>query len=124
GLWSVGIGGHINPSDADDHVAGGPYWRQAIWNGRQRELAEEFPSALNGKSRFLGLIHESRSAVGRVHLGAVFVHDLLSRPNETGIELTGMQWIANGDIGNAAWPLHKFELWSQLSLLLLGATSQ
>jgi len=120
GLWSVGIGGHVNPVDhsspAPDRRA---LWREALWTGLRRELAEEFPAATAGATRFLGLIHESRTEVGRVHLGAVFLHEVNAIPDEPGPELAGLQWLPRAALGHGGWPLDRFELWSRLALQLL-----
>lgn len=119
GCWSLGVGGHVNPQDdpsvETDRTTS---WRNRIWSGLQRELQEEFPAAVRGTTEFLGLIHESRSAVGRVHLGAVFLHRPAGPPGEPGPELTGLQWLCPSEIGQAGWPLDRFELWSQLALQL------
>lgn len=119
GLWSLGIGGHINPQDkCSASGAAEAGWQQLLWRGLRRELVEEFPSAAEGRTTFLGLIHEHHSVVGRVHLGAVFLHlpDHCNGP--VGPEISGQQWIPQARIGSAEWPLEQFELWSQLALQL------
>ncbi len=115
GLWSLGIGGHINPIDGDT----GASWREWLWNGLRRELAEEFPAAVTGRTRFLGLIHESCTAVGRVHLGAVFLHEPETWNVAPGSELTDLRWLRVDELGGAEWPRARFELWSELALTLL-----
>lgn len=122
GLWSIGLGGHINPQD---HTAASAdhdlrrFWQHTIWSGLRRELHEEFPAAACGATRFLGLIHESRTAVGRVHLGAVFLHSVSAPAAAPGPELTGLQWLPRANLGHGDWPLERFELWSRLALQLL-----
>lgn len=123
GLWSLGLGGHVHPTDGPADPRGRlPGWRDWLWNGLRRELAEEYPGAVPGATRFLGLIHESRSAVGRVHLGVVFLHDAALDPGPPGEELTGLCWVPADALGRGAWPLERFELWSQLALQLLLST--
>jgi len=120
GLWSVGIGGHINPVDhSGDGTDLRALWREALWTGLRRELAEEFPAATEGATRFLGLIHESRTEVGRVHLGAVFLHEINTINAAPGPELAGLQWLPRAALGQGDWPLDCFELWSRLALQLL-----
>lgn len=102
--------------------ANGWSWRDCLWAGFQRELAEEFPGATPGHTRFLGLVHENRSVVGRVHLGAVFVHDAASIEGKPGAELASLRWLSPQDIGSSNCPLERFELWSQQSLKLLQAS--
>lgn len=121
GLWSVGIGGHINPEDhVRDITDPRTLWRDALWTGLRRELAEEFPAAAEGATRFLGLIHESRTEVGRVHLGVVFLHEVHAVTAAPGPELAGLQWLPRTTLGHGDWPLERFELWSRLALQLLA----
>jgi len=118
GLWSLGIGGHINPVDGKiaDALPKNDSWHALLWNGMRRELEEEYPAAVKGETRFLGLIHESQTAVGRVHLGAVFLHAIDIIDADPGAELKGLRWLDQGQIGILDWPLERFELWSQLAL--------
>lgn len=117
GVRSLGIGGHVNPVDARER-AGLPFsWRRVLWNGFQRELTEELPAAVPGSTRFLGLIHESQSAVGRVHLGLAFLHQTSTPAPMDGGELGDVEW--------TRWPWEVEasedapELWSKLALSLL-----
>lgn len=114
--WSIGIGGHVNrvdsTSDSSDPTT---QWRSTLWNGLRRELAEEYPGATTGVTRFLGLVHESLTPVGRVHLGMVFVHEPDVIEGMPGAELSGFQWISPALIGSKEWPIQRFETWSQLA---------
>jgi predicted NUDIX family phosphoesterase len=119
GLWSLGIGGHINSKDAESTPMGSEGWGQTLWNGLRRELAEEYPGAACGETQFIGLIHESQTAVGRVHIGAAFLHQVSGASFEFGNELAGLHWLPRAEIGAGEWPLERFELWSRLALDLL-----
>lgn len=120
GLWSLGVGGHINPVDrAENPATGVTVWRQTLWNGLRRELSEEFPAASGGATHFLGLINEEQTDVGRVHLGAVFVHEAKDPAADPGEELEGLRWLPHEVIGRGDWPMERFELWSRLALQLL-----
>jgi predicted NUDIX family phosphoesterase len=66
-LYSLGVGGHINPED----VANG----DPVLDGMRREWEEEVAYAGRVEARLLGLIHEESAPVGRVHLGVVFLVD-------------------------------------------------
>lgn len=66
--WSIGIGGHLNPGDAD--IAG----------GLAREWREEIAADFEPRHRFVGLLNDDTTEVGRVHLGVVFVADANGRP--------------------------------------------
>lgn len=81
---SIGIGGHISEADA----AGGsdPYL-----TGMQRELAEEVTIRCEYSERRVGLIYDSTTEVGRVHLGVVHILELEEQrvePNEEDISDT------------------------------------
>lgn len=65
--YSIGIGGHLNPGDAD--VAG----------GLRREWQEEIEADFVPAFRFMGLLNDDDTDVGSVHLGAVFMADAASR---------------------------------------------
>ena len=119
GLWSLGVGGHVNPPDAASAPMGRGYWGQTLWSGLRRELAEEYPGAALGETQFVGLIHESQTAVGRVHIGAVFLHQVSGSSFEFGSELAGLRWLPRSEIGVGEWPLERFEMWSRLALELL-----
>ena len=64
-LYSLGVGGHINPEDVAD---GDP-----LTSGMRREWEEEVVYRGSFEARLLGLIHEESAPVGRVHLGVVFL---------------------------------------------------
>lgn len=66
-LYSLGVGGHINPED----VTGG----DPVLDGMRREWEEEVVYRGQLRPRPLGLIHEESAPVGRVHLGVVFLVD-------------------------------------------------
>ena len=64
-LYSLGVGGHINP---DDVANGDP-----VGDGMRREWEEEVVYTGAFEARPLGLIHEESAPVGRVHLGLVYL---------------------------------------------------
>jgi predicted NUDIX family phosphoesterase len=66
-LWTIGIGGHLNPGDGD--IAG----------GLAREWREEIVAGFIPDHRFIGLLNDDTTEVGQVHLGAVFVGDAAGR---------------------------------------------
>jgi predicted NUDIX family phosphoesterase len=67
-LWSIGVGGHLNPGDGG--VAG----------GLLREWHEEIEADFDPQPVLLGLLNDDTTDVGRVHLGVVFVADAAGRP--------------------------------------------
>jgi predicted NUDIX family phosphoesterase len=67
-LWSIGVGGHLNPGDGD--VAG----------GLLREWREEIDAAFVPDFEPVGLLNDDTTAVGAVHVGFVFAADAAGRP--------------------------------------------
>ena len=75
GSWSIGIGGHVEPEDqlAGAQIDGGRFFAQALC----RELREEitFGDLEIPAARFLGLINDDSTEVGRVHAGLAYALD-------------------------------------------------
>jgi predicted NUDIX family phosphoesterase len=69
-LWSIGVGGHLNPGDGD------------VEGGLRREWAEEVVAAFEPAFEPVGLLNDDTTPVGAVHLGIVFVADAAGRPVE------------------------------------------
>ncbi len=65
--WSIGVGGHLNPGDAN------------LDGGLRREWAEELVADFVPEFRFVGLLNDDTTPVGQVHLGAVFIADAAGR---------------------------------------------
>lgn len=82
GLWSIGLGGHIEP--VDDHqpaLAGWPAEARAeafFAAALHRELTEELSiqQGLAIEPRLLGLLNDDATQVGEVHAGLVYVWDV------------------------------------------------
>nr|NJM01434.1 phosphoesterase [Desulfobacula sp.] len=113
-LWSVGIGGHINPID---RVGRDTSFRQILMAGMERELNEELENRpLNEPPDFMGVISEDITDVGKVHLGAVF-RILTEYPEKylPGAELFQFTWTKTESL----YALN-LELWSSLALCLLS----
>lgn len=66
-LYSLGVGGHINPGDLEH---GDP-----IADGLRREFDEECVYEGQFEARLLGLLNDESSPVSKVHLGVVFLVD-------------------------------------------------
>jgi predicted NUDIX family phosphoesterase len=67
-LWSIGVGGHINPGDG------------GVVGGLEREWREEIDAGFALEPRFLGLLNDDSTPVGRVHVGLVFATDAAGLP--------------------------------------------
>ncbi len=109
-LWSIGVGGHVNPGDGG--VAG----------GLRREWHEEIEAAFEPDVSLFGLLNDDTTDVGRVHLGVVFVADAAGRPlavRETS-KLTG----ALAGAAEVRAVVDRLETWSQLVFERLDGPSQ
>jgi predicted NUDIX family phosphoesterase len=100
--WSIGVGGHLNPGDGD------------VDGGLRREWSEEVEAAFVPEFRFVGLLNDDTTDVGRVHIGLVFEADAAARPvavRETE-KLTG----SFVDLSAVREVYDGLETWSQLIL--------
>jgi predicted NUDIX family phosphoesterase len=83
GRHSIGLGGHIEPGDEPSRGGSANRTGELIVRGLMRELGEELAlaeGAAFGSPRFLGLINDDRSEVGRVHLGLAFEVPVAAAP--------------------------------------------
>jgi predicted NUDIX family phosphoesterase len=108
---SVGLGGHINPSDGTD-----PYR-----TGLLRELREEVECPPPVTERVLGLIYDPRTPVGQVHVGVVHRFELpqpTAHIREAGLHAHGFAPLAE------LLRLHdELETWSQFVVQHLLAST-
>lgn len=66
--YSIGVGGHVNPGDAD------------VLGGLKREWREEIDADFVPEFVPLGLLNDDSNPVGAVHLGLVYAADAAGRP--------------------------------------------
>ncbi len=113
-LRSIGVGGHIEPSEARDPGAATAAW-DLITAAALREIDEEVrvdspaPLAL----RYAGLLNDESNEVGTVHTGVVFVADL---PPEATVTVRETDVLAGRFEALAALradPSIPFETWSR-----------
>ena len=64
-LYSLGIGGHVNPADGE---SGDP-----VLGGLRREWAEEIRCPSPATARLVAALNDDSSPVSKVHLGLVFL---------------------------------------------------
>jgi predicted NUDIX family phosphoesterase len=64
-LYSLGVGGHINPGDG---ARGDP-----VIGGLEREWAEEVVCSSPATARLVAMLNDDTTPVSRVHLGLVFL---------------------------------------------------
>ena len=65
-LYSLGVGGHINPEDVEGA-------RDPIEAGLRREWEEEVVYTGDFEHRLMGAINDTSTEVGRVHFGLIFL---------------------------------------------------
>jgi predicted NUDIX family phosphoesterase len=66
-LYSIGVGGHLNPGDG------------SVLAGLRREWQEEIEAEFVPAFAYLGLLNDDTVEVGSVHLGVVYVADAAGR---------------------------------------------
>jgi predicted NUDIX family phosphoesterase len=102
--FSLGIGGHIN--DAEQSAP------DLVDAGLQRELSEEISLSEGYKLTPLGIIYDSTTPVGRVHLGVVYELDACDqnfRLNEP--DLMTAKWVSSDELRGYR---DRMETWSQI----------
>ena len=99
-LWSIGVGGHLNPGDRD--LAG----------GLRREWREEVRATFEPAFELIGLINDDTTDVGSVHVGAVYVAD--ARGRAVSILETEKLSGAFADRDEVARVVENMESWSSL----------
>jgi predicted NUDIX family phosphoesterase len=109
--YSIGVGGHVNPDDGglDGDLA----------TALRREWLEELAVDFVPEFRFVGLLNDDTTPVGRVHVGLVYEADAGGRPvaiRETD-KLTG-SFVAAASVAAVAELL---ETWSRLAFEFLAA---
>ena len=111
GLYSCGIGGHIDFSDKRKTLD------ETITTGLLRELSEELENFDNTKMTitYCGIINEEKTEIGNTHLGLVYLitchSDYTPLPAS---ELKGLNWIESKNLKNI-----QTELWTRLALKFL-----
>jgi predicted NUDIX family phosphoesterase len=113
---SIGIGGHINPIDADDSPLFAYHFDNYL-TAVQREVAEEVAVEAGHTDKIVALLNDDSNEVGQVHLGVVH-HWKLDSDKVSKIEqmITQMTFMTPAELDDVKDSL---ETWSQLCLPLL-----
>jgi len=116
GNRSIGIGGHINPIDADNSSLFA-YLYENYLTAVQREVAEEVAVEANHTDSIVALLNDDSNEVGSVHLGVVH-HWILDSSQVTKREqmITQMAFMSPAELQQLR---DTMETWSQLCLDLL-----
>jgi predicted NUDIX family phosphoesterase len=100
-LWTIGVGGHLNPGDG------------GLAGGLRREWAEEVSAGFEPEFELIGLINDDSTEVGSVHVGAVYVADAAGR--DVTIRETEKLAGAFAYPGDVAKVVDQMESWSALA---------
>lgn len=121
-LRSVGVGGHVNPSDLKgglDALAESP--RQALALAAGRELAEEVSGVpVDASLEWIGFIFDDAEAVSRVHVGVVYAVGV----DPAAVRLTNEGKMVDGrfvPLGQLAIEAEGYEGWSRLTIAHLAS---
>jgi len=113
GNRSIGIGGHINPIDADNSPLFA-YLRQNYLTAVGREVAEEVSVGAHHSDRIVALLNDDSNDVGRVHLGVVHYWILdSSQVAKREQMISQMAFMSSAELQDVRDTL---ETWSQLCL--------
>ena len=113
GNRSIGIGGHINPVDADNSPLFA-YLYENYLMAVKREVTEEVSVETTYTDSIVALLNDDSNEVGQVHLGVVHCWDLQT-PNVTKREqmITQMEFLGLAELKALR---DSMETWSQLCL--------
>lgn len=105
GLYSIGVGGHLNPGDG------------GLLGGLEREWHEELVADFLPDFQLVALLNDDTTPVGSVHLGAVYVADAARRP--VAIRETHKLGGGFADPPDVAAVVDRMETWSRLTFEFL-----
>jgi len=116
GNRSIGIGGHINPTD-EMPLFNADSYETTYLNAVAREVAEEVSVEANHTDSIVALLNDDSNEVGSVHLGVVH-HWILDSPKVNWREemITQMAFMSSAELRELR---DTMETWSQLCLDLL-----
>jgi len=113
GHGSIGIGGHINPTDNDLPLFDKDFWNTYL-AAVDREVAEEVAVTTGYDPHIVALLNDDSNEVGQVHLGIVHLW-ILHKPEVTKREqmITQMAFMSLTELKEVRDTL---ETWSRLCL--------
>ncbi len=105
--YSLGLGGHINPISPPCHDK-----NNLIIEGLYKELNEEVYLNDPADMNFIGIINDERNTVSKVHLGLLYVLEVLS-PGYRVLETEKMtaRWASRDNLNDC---YDELETWSQI----------
>ncbi|HVN79000.1 MAG TPA: NUDIX domain-containing protein, partial [Terriglobia bacterium] len=107
-MGSIGVGGHINPTDETLFSLGEDFYECAV----QRELHEELRTDRNFHTKIVGLLNDDSTPVGQVHFGVVHLCELEDNAVVKGEAcITGLKFLTLEELADKR---EQLEGWSQL----------
>jgi len=103
GLWSIGVGGHVNEDDGE--------WISGISREIREETGFEGFAPLSGP---LGFLRDDSNPVGRVHLGVLYTLDVPDADAVHMTECADYRWFDRIHAGGL-----NLENWSRMVLAML-----
>jgi len=103
-MYSIGVGGHINPED-------GTFPWEAFENGFEREIQEEVSVDIHSMD-YLGILNDLQTAVSRVHMGVVYLAEVDFNGFNEVEKFTGEMV----DLAKLSKYRERMETWSQIVL--------
>lgn len=110
-MWSVGWGGHVL---SDDFVKSSSI-EDNIIRSAYRELNEEIKNFRSEPLKFLGIINEEFTEVGKTHIGLVFFTITDLKNIFLSSEAKNSKFISLNEISN-----FNMEMWSEMAIELLN----
>ncbi len=106
-LYSLGVGGHIDESDINLFTQ----HRELLVEAAEREIREEVHFSGKLKIQYQGTLNDDGNAVGRVHLGLVFIADTGDQEPDTREAALGRgAWLPPQELNDGV----EYETWSQI----------
>ena len=107
GKLSIGIGGHINPTDDTDDL---------LMSGLWREIDEEVGIETHGELKSRGFINDDTNSVGSVHLGACFTLEVEGEVTVRETEKLEGFWMTVSELSER---LDRAETWTRIAMEVL-----
>lgn len=113
---SIGVGGHVNPEDAQAAHPGpaGAAQPSLLEAGSARELAEELDIDGATELRAVGLLNDDSNAVGAVHVGLVQVLTVDGSVHVRERDVLDGRLVSPGDLHSMRRQGANFESWSAI----------
>lgn len=113
GRMSIGLGGHVDLVDA--RVSGDQFQLLGtVEQAAERELREELGEVSCGSRRWIGLLVDDETPVGRVHIGLIGIWDIEGLPDRQAEEAVGeVELVSLEDLRRDA---DRLETWSEMLL--------